>query len=74
MRSGVVQAIVLAAITLLGVASAALAQADLAVTFSGGPNFSGCGGCGGGLYPIAPGGQALYELIVKNRGPATARR
>jgi len=58
----------------VGIGSA-FAQADLSLTFVGGPNGVGCAGVGsgcGGNIPIAPGGQAVYELTVVNNGPASA--
>jgi len=57
----------LVAIVCVGTATSSLAQADLSLTFVGGSN-----GGNAGNIPIAPGGQALYELIVRNNGPVTA--
>jgi trimeric autotransporter adhesin len=70
-RAGLLSAVV--AICLATPAST-LAQADLSLTFSGGPNGSNCPGSGpcGGSLPIAPGGQALFGLIVSNNGPGAA--
>lgn len=75
MRSRLTTYTLAAAIVCIGTSVSGIAQADLSLTFVGGPNGSGCGGGGGGCggtIPIAPGGQALYELIVRNNGPVAA--
>ena len=52
--------------------TSALAQADLSLIFSGGPEVFGCvDTCGPGI-PIAPGSVAEYGFLVFNSGPAAA--
>ncbi|HXH90900.1 MAG TPA: hypothetical protein VNN25_04905 [Thermoanaerobaculia bacterium] len=54
--------------------TSAMAQADLSLTFSGGPEFIGTVGVGTGgpARPVAPGSVAEYGFLVFNSGPAAA--
>ncbi len=68
------RAIAVAITTLLATGGSLFAQADLSLTFSGGPDGVGCGGAGGcgGLIPIAPGSHAVYSITIANLGPGSA--
>lgn len=48
------------------------AQADLSLDFTGQNNGTGCPASCGAQTPIAPKGQALYDLTVHNTGPGTS--